>query len=187
MRRRRRPAIRRVRTLKSQQVGPAAQKMLRRGHQLMEKGDHSSAAEIFERLARGAEDRGMLRHAPNLYLQAARANLLSGNEVKGADLINSGLNIFVRAQRWPALARAGRRIMAELEQFGHQEIAQEISEWLSSNLPEPLESYPKSHQQKARLPLKCPSCGGALRPDEVEYLDSTTGECPYCGSAVRGN
>ena len=187
MRRRRRPAIRRMGAMKSQQVGPAAQKLLRRGHQLLEKGEHTRAAEIFERLARGAEDRGMLRHAPNLYLQAARANLLSGKQKEGTDLIYCGLNILAGGKRWPALARAGRRVITEIEELGHQELAGEISKWLSSNLPKPLESYPQTQPQKAQLPLKCPSCGGALRPDEVEYLDSTTGECPYCGSAIRGN
>jgi len=187
MRRRRRPAIRRMGAMKAQQVGPAAQKLLRRGHQLLENGDHSGAAQIFERLARGAEDRGMLRHAPNLYLQAARANLLSGKQKEGGDLIYCGLNIFATNKHWPALARAGSRVTIELKQLGHQELAGEISKWLSNNLPEPLESYPKTQPQKAQLPLKCPSCGGALRPDEIEYLDSTTGECPYCGSSVRGN
>jgi len=187
MRRRRRPAIRRAGVNKAQQVGAAAQQILRRAHRLMEKGDHKGAAAIFERLARGAEDRGMLRHAPNLYLQAARANLLSGNEKKGKDLLYLGLKIFAQTEHWPALARAGKRSLTDLQQQGYQEIADEISEWLTKTLPEPIDSYQQAPSNKAQLPLKCSNCGGALRPDEVEYLDATTGECPYCGSAVRGD
>jgi hypothetical protein len=165
---------------------PAAQRMLRRAHQLMEQGNHKDAAEIFERLARGAEDRGMMKHAPHLYMQAGRANLLCGNEKKGQDLLNHGMQILAKAQRWPALARSGKRIVDELKQLGHPEMADEISVWLTATLPEPLESYQQVVQPNKQLPLKCPNCGGALRPDEVEYLDASTGECPYCGSAVRG-
>jgi hypothetical protein len=35
------------------------------------------------------------------------------------------------------------------------------------------------------LPTHCPSCGAALRPDEIEWLDESTAECAYCGSPVR--
>jgi hypothetical protein len=153
----------------------------------MENGDHKRAAEIFERLARGAESRGILKHASSLYLQAGRAHLLSGQEKRGKDFLTQGLDIIAKAQRWPALARVGKRVIHDLESHGFQNIADEFSSWLATTLPEPIESYKPGQFHKVQLPLKCPSCGGALRPDEVEYLDATTGECPFCGSAVRGD
>jgi DNA-directed RNA polymerase subunit RPC12/RpoP len=153
----------------------------------MEKGEHSGAADIFERLARVTADRGMLRHAPNLYLQAARSRLMAGATKPGSDLINQGLAIFAKAKRWPALARAGQRVVIELQNFGHPEMADDILMWLESTLPEPLERYKQTRCLTVNLPLKCPYCGGALRPDDVEMLDQVTGECPYCGSAIRGN
>jgi hypothetical protein len=186
MRRRRRPALRRSRSQNSRNINPNAQKFLKRAHQLMENGNHSDASNIFERLARGAEDKGMLRHAPNLYLQAARANLLSGDIKKGADLVNHGLGIFAKTQRWPALARAGNRVVGELNNLGYPEISEEISKWLTATLPESLESYQQLQDKNVKFPLKCPYCGGTLRLDEIERIDNTTGECPYCGSAVRG-
>jgi len=37
----------------------------------------------------------------------------------------------------------------------------------------------------ARLPGKCPQCGGPLRSDEVDWIDAQSAECPYCGSVVQ--
>ena len=42
-----------------------------------------------------------------------------------------------------------------------------------------------SHQRRKDASV-CPSCGAAVRPDEVEWLDYVTAECAYCGSPVRG-
>ena len=39
--------------------------------------------------------------------------------------------------------------------------------------------------KKPILPTHCPSCGAAMKPDEVEWLDEITAECGYCGSPVR--
>ena len=166
-------------------VGDGPRRQLRRAHHLMETGQHTEAAFIFERLARGAHDRGLLRHTSNLYLQAGRANLLAGSTENGSELIQLGLSIIADGKHWPALARQGQRVIDELKQLGYVELSDKIATWLLNTLPEPLDHY-QQIRQPHRLPLKCPYCGGALRPDEVEMLDHNTGECPYCGSAIRG-
>jgi hypothetical protein len=153
---------------------------------MMEKGEHTQALAIFERLARAVHDRGMIRPAANLYLQAGRASLLAGETGRGESFLMEGLGIFSTEKRWPALARTGKRLIDETNQHGHSEIAEKIKLWLDKTLPKPLESYAQPKQPIKQLPLKCPSCGGALRPNEVEMLDEVTGECPYCGSGVRG-
>ena len=186
MRRRRLPR-RPIRPAIPGQIAQGPRRQLWRAHQLLESGHHDEAANIFEHLARAAHDRGLIRHTPNLYLQAARANILAGRLEKGKALIFEGLEIFNQTQRWSALARSGQRIVDELHQLGYGDIATEVEQWLAKTLPESLESYIQTSQKSAApLPLKCPSCGGALRPGEVEMLDQFTGECPYCGSAVRG-
>jgi hypothetical protein len=85
------------------------------------------------------------------------------------------------------LHRAGNLTIAELHQFGHDQLADEIGAWLAETLPElPQQSdHPVKRAHLATLPLKCPFCGGVLRPDQIEWFDDVTGECPYCGSAVR--
>jgi hypothetical protein len=186
---RRRPRRRPVRPIGGRhQIGDGPRRQLQLAHRLMENGSHDRASVIFENLARGAHDRGMVRHAPNLYLQAARANILGGSVESGKKLIYQALGILKNTQRWPALARMGQRVVDELQQLGHEDAAIEVSDWVKQTLPDSIESYAQpSKNRSPSLPLKCPFCGGVLRPGEVEMLDQITGECPYCGSAVRGD
>ena len=37
------------------------------------------------------------------------------------------------------------------------------------------------------LPSTCPQCGGALRSDEVKWLDAGNATCPWCGSTVKAD
>ncbi len=189
MRRRRRPGVpmRRRRPMGPPPEHNRARRALQRAHRSMENGNYANAAEIFERLARAAHDRGILRQAPRLYLQAGRANVLAGNTEKGSDLLRQGLNIFADSQRWGHLHKTGERVVEELEQWGHPEIAKEFEQWIKDTLPEMPEAYQPSEKAVSRpqLPIHCPSCGGPIRADEVEWLDTSNAECPYCGSGVR--
>ncbi len=187
MRRRRRSPMRRRRPMGPPPEHNRAHRALQRAHRSMENADYANAADIFERLARGAHDRGILRQAPRLYLQAGRAHMLAGNKDQGSDLLRQGLNIFAEAQRWAQLHQAGSRVVSELDQWGHDELAREFDEWLQGILPEKPETYQRTGVKKSRpqLPIHCPSCGGPIRGDDVEWLDANTAECPYCGSGVR--
>ena len=187
MRRGKRPIHRRMRPTGQRSMNSKPQMLLRRAHHMMENGEHSGAAKIFEHLAQGAHDRGRLKIAPNLYLQAARAQLLSGDKEQGKKNISEGLNIIAVHQRWSALAHSSQRILNELDQLGHPELAEYVSTWLAETLPEPLESYTLPQKEPVNFPLKCLFCGGAIKPNEIEMLDRVTGECPYCGSAIKGD
>ena len=185
MRRRKGPFRRPTGQGQPSQLGARARVLLRRAHHMMENGQHAKAAHIFQQLAEGARDLGSLKIAPNLYLQAARANLLSDNLEVALVCIFDGLGIIAKAQKWPVLARIGRGTVSEVNNLGFPEISNQVAVWLKEKLPEPMDSYPERRRPPKSLPLKCPNCGGALRPGEVEILDARTGECPYCGSAVR--
>jgi hypothetical protein len=45
--------------------------------------------------------------------------------------------------------------------------------------------FPPGGVRHSLLPTKCPSCGGPILSDEVEWADPATAVCPYCGSGVR--
>jgi hypothetical protein len=169
------------------QIGSRAKMLLKRAHNMMENGDHEQAAQIFERLAEGARDLGRLKIASNLFLQAGRANILSGKSSQGSEFIFTGLNIIAESQKWGGLANIGQRTIDELISLNQIEISKEVSKWLEITLPEPIENYKQRTSTTKPMPLKCPFCGGALRPGEVEMLDNITGECPYCGSAIRAD
>lgn len=186
MRRPRRPLRRRFSPFRPPIVVSAHQRLLQRAHHMMETGRHADAAVIFENLAREAHDRGKLQHVPQLYLQAFRANLLARNIEAGQKLLYEGLGLLAKNQNWPRLQRTGARVIDELNQFGFPEMATEVEVWLQKTLPistEPGEE--RKPIERGILPLKCPSCGGAIRPDDIEMLDEITGECAYCGSAIR--
>ncbi len=188
-RRRRFPLPRGPRPRLPRGARPRAHRALQRAHRLMESGDYANASDIFEMLAQGARDRGLLRQAPRLYLQAGKASLLGGQRARGVELLRAGLTLLAESQRWAQLHQASTRVIDELEQWGETELAEEFRQWLHTQLPEDEAAYQQRAAQAPRrppLPLHCPSCGGPVRPDEVEWLDATTAECPYCGSGIRG-
>ena len=149
------------------------------------KGEYGRAAELFERIAQTADARGGPR-APLFHLQAGRARILAGQTSLGMPSLKRGLELLAGHSRFPRLHRAGRRVIAELSEQGLQNEAAEIETWLKSVLPSTtsLDSSEKPSKRPA-LPTHCPSCGAAVRPDEVEWLDEVTAECAYCGSPVR--
>jgi hypothetical protein len=173
------------RMLRQERRGRRASQELVQANQMMESGDYLGAAEQFEAIARMAEARGG-RHGPQFYLQAGRARLLAGQNEAGLAQLKHGLSLLVSRAEWLRLHRAGQRIVGELTQRGLTKEATEVSDFLNSNLPGNF-SAPNavSPARKPVLPTHCPSCGAALRPDEVEWLDESTAECAYCGSPVR--
>ncbi|OIO89060.1 MAG: hypothetical protein AUK02_02905 [Anaerolineae bacterium CG2_30_58_95] len=156
----------------------------------MATGDYNGAAVAFEGLARGAEGRGGPR-APHLYLQAGRARLLIGQIAAGMGHIRHGLALLAARQQWPVLHRTGQLTVAFLTERGLTQKAQEISDYLKATLPPlPVSDFGSQtapgEKPRPVLPTTCPGCGGPIRADEVEWVDEVTAECPYCGSAVRG-
>ena len=191
---RRRPLRRRILRRPLAPVGPppgGPRQALLHANQLMENGDYKEAAEIFERLADGAEKREMFRRAPYLFLQAARARLWASQVQRADELLYRGLNILVRTGQWNTLYRLGNTAINEYKRLEQQEAADKLQAWLDEALgdhPEatqPASTRPEKAIKRATLPGKCPYCGASIRPDEVEWLDQQTAECVYCGSSVK--
>ena len=154
-------------------------------NQALESGKYQEAAERFEAIARAAESRGGPR-PPQFYLQAGRAHILAGNNEAGLVHLKRGLSLFADQGEWLHLRRAGRRVLAELNERRMADATGEITTWLSNAMPADAQRLSEtSPARKPILPTHCPSCGAAIRPDEVEWLDDLTAECAYCGSPVR--
>ena len=159
--------------------------ILQEANLAFDKGEYGRAAQLFERIAEGADARGGPR-APLFLLQAGRARLLAGQFALGMPSLKRALEILAERKQYQRLQNAGLRLVAELNDRGLKSEAVDIEILLKMNLPSIL--APEANEtltQKPVLPTHCPSCGAALRPDEVEWLDDLTAECGYCGSSVR--
>jgi len=170
--------------------GDDPQQALRKAHHLMENGNFQEAAKLFERLAKGAQDRGILKHAPFLYFKAARCRLETSQTRRAVGLLSLGLKLLADTQRWQALHWAGDRAVAELRHHGQSQTAEEVQEWLDKTLKDHPESAQEAPTPQTRggeipkLPAKCPFCGATIRADQVEWINEVSAECIYCGSSV---
>jgi hypothetical protein len=154
----------------------------------MEAGEYESAAEIYERLAGGAEQRGMVRRAPHLYIQAARARLRSGRVDRAEGLLYYGLKLLLESEQWGALHRVGHAAIEEYIHLEDQVSADKLHSWLDEvlvDIPDSAYHSGALEERRPTLPEKCPFCGASIRPNEIEWLDKITAECLYCGSSVQ--
>jgi len=172
---------------KRKAFAPNIPPVLQEANLAFDKGEYGRAAQLFERIAEGADARGGPR-APLFHFQAGRARILAGQTSLGMPSLKRGLEILAQSKQFPRLHNAGTRIIAELNEHGLNNEAAEIEAWLESVLPSMPEFDTKETSlKKPVLPTHCPQCGAAMRPDEVEWLDDLTAECGYCGSPVREN
>ncbi|RJP50154.1 MAG: hypothetical protein C4583_11010 [Anaerolineaceae bacterium] len=164
---------------------------LRRANQLMAAGNYIAAAEAFEQVGRAWETRGVKRSA-SMFLQAGRARILAGQKDVGIAHLKHGLESVASTGRVVWLAKAGNRVVAELNQKGMTTEAQEIANWLQATIP-PTQDVVRgisagmnaTPAKKVILPTHCPSCGGSIIADDVEWLDEITAECNWCGNPIR--
>jgi hypothetical protein len=164
---------------------PNVPPMLQRANQLMAAGDYAGAATAYTDLAERAENR-FPKRAPFLFMAAGRAAILSGQTKVGVAHLRHGLTIFGSQGRFPRMRAFGQRSIEELKARGLNAEADEITSLLKSILPKGFPAENSAPAKRPVLPTHCPSCGAAVRPDEVEWLDDLTAECDYCGSPVRG-
>jgi hypothetical protein len=159
--------------------------ILREANLAFDKGEFGRAAELFEKIAEGADARGGPR-APLFYFQAGRARMLAGQAALGIPSFKRGFSLLAKRKQFPRLQNAGLRLVLELSERGLKNEAREIQDWLNNLMParSTLETLPPL-TKATNLPTHCPQCGAALRPDEVEWMDEVTAECGYCGSPVR--
>lgn len=156
---------------------------LHAAHRMMERGRHREAAELFYGLAQAGARRRHPR-APVMFLQSGRALILAGDHQEGVGRLREGLMLMARMRQWAQLARLGPRAVEELRELGLSEQAHELESWLYATVP-PRAGPSLSAPSAPRLPAKCPSCGGPVRPDQVEWISASSALCDYCGSVLE--
>lgn len=174
---------RQIRKTLAQNVAP----VLQEANFAFDKGEYGRAGELFEKIAQTADARGGPR-APLFHLQAGRARILAGQIELGMPSLRRGLEILAQQRQLNRLHQAGHRVISDLRENNLEIESAEIESWIKALAPA-LPSFTEPHQVPAdspELPTHCPSCGAAVRPDEVDWLDEKTAECAYCGSPLRG-
>ena len=163
--------------------------LLRRARQRTEQADPVEAAAILEEKAQAAEEQGMLNKAGDLYLEAARCYLQLDDIDRADDHGLKALQLFIQAKRLGKVRRLVPRMMAVLHRKGYHDEAEKLRREVDALLGAPPgeRAIPWGGRavQRGSLPAKCPSCGGPVRSDEVNWIDPYSAECPYCGGIVK--
>jgi len=169
---------RHIRKSLAQDVPP----ILQEANFAFDKGEYGRAGELFEQIAQTAIARGGPR-ASLFYIQAGRARVLAGQTALGMPSLKRALELLAQQRRPLRLQRIVQRVISELKERGLEREAAEVESWL--NNASPFAPATDAPTKRPVLPTHCPSCGAAIRSDEVEWLDDTTAECAYCGSPLR--
>jgi len=169
---------RHIRKTLAQEVPP----ILQEANFAFDKGEYGRAGELFERIAESASARNGPR-APIYYLKAGQARMLAGQTALGMPSLKRGLELLAQREQFQRLQKLGVRVISELKDRGLKNEASQMEAWLKTVLP--AAAAFDAPGKKPVLPTKCRSCGAAIRPDEVEWLDEVTAECAYCGSPIR--
>ena len=159
---------------------------LKLAHKLMESEDFSRAGVVFEELGLAALRRGIPR-ASQLFLQAGKAHIKAGNSPKGTELLLKGIRVMVKIGQIKRLPFVGKRILDGLRELGMDKeyliLESEINQLLSSM--DLSLAHEEDTPSPAKLPPKCPYCGGTVHPNEVEWINEYSVMCDFCGSVVE--
>ena len=161
-----------------------APSVLQHANQMMMDGEYMGAADVFKDLAQSAEN-PFPHRAPILYMEAGHAAILGGDIKAGVASLRRGLTLLASQGRLHRMQVLGQRAVEELTARGLNAEAGEITSLLGANLPKEPPTQPVPVKRPV-LPTHCPSCGGGVRSDEIEWIDEVTAECDYCGSPLRG-
>jgi hypothetical protein len=149
----------------------------------MASGQYKAATDAFNELGQQAEE-SFPHRAPSLFLEAGRAAILSGQTKLAVAHIRRGLTLFASQGRLHRMKTFGQRAIDEFKERNLTTEADEIENLLRGNLPKEIPTQPPT-PKRPTLPTHCPSCGAAVRANEVEWMDEVTAECDYCGSPIR--
>ena len=131
----------------------------------------------------------MLDKAGDLHMEAARCYLQLDDIDRADDHGLKALQFLIQAGRPLKIRRLVPRMMAVLHRKGYhaeaEKLRQEVAALLGALPGERAVPQGERAVQRGSLPAKCPSCGGPLRSDEVNWIDSYSAECAYCGGIVR--
>jgi len=172
---------------------PKVRRALARANRLMAEGQFAEAANIFGQLADKAEELERPIRAADLMIQAARAHLAADDAEAAVRRAKQALLFFVRSRRVGRVPHLLAHTTEALRNKGYHAEADGLEHAVEEGLGQmglSLEGVTQrvtaeEPKQRGTLPAQCAGCGAPLVPDEVEWHDAHTAECPYCGTMVK--
>ncbi len=166
-----------------------SQRMLVRAQRYVEQEKYLQAAEIYDRLARGAYTRARIRPGIHMDLEAARCYL------QGADLDAARARVLRAGHRGKASGlfypRRGQALLEQiaqrLEATGRTADAAQLRTEAAEILGDAWAEREVNSDQRSlerTLPGSCPACSAPLHPDSLTWVAEDRVTCPYCGSVV---
>lgn len=172
---------------------------LDKAQRLFEKGQYDEAAQIFQRLAAGAVQRGMLERGADLFARAAQCHLEAGHVEPAVALGKQSLRLLGRAGQMSKVQARWPKMVEVLEQKGHHDEAAALREKVEAFLsgrplagspPGPMSRRPGRFapagrlRRRPQLPASCPHCGAPVNLNEVTWAGSDRAECAYCSGII---
>jgi len=158
----------------------------------MADGQFDAAAESFARLSDEVKGQGLPGRAANLALQAARAYLAANRPDAAVKWATTAVGLLVRGGRPGRVGAVLPRITSALRNKGYdaeatrvEQGAKQLLDEMGLSLDEMGPRGPQRAETRGTLPAQCTGCGAPLVPDDVEWHDNQTAECPYCGSILK--
>lgn len=180
------------RPLPGKPLAAKLREILMRANRLMAEGQFAEAAAIYERLYQEGMERGFVGRAADLALQAARARLAAGDIQVALGHAKEALRLLARSDRIGRIPRVLSKMTARLREMGYaaqaDELEQEAERIMGEaglSLAEAEQQAPQMPERHGTLPAKCDGCAAPVFPDEVEWHDAQTAECPYCGTILK--
>ena len=167
------------------QANPALAQAVMRANQLMANGKPGEAAQIFERLAQEAEQRGLQKPAANAHAQAAHAYAMAKNEKAAMTQARAALTKFIEL----GMAQRAPQFFANITQQMRDNGMASSADALQKEFGDQVKSFSAQASigsaQRGHLPAKCPHCAAPARSDEVDWIDAKSAECIYCGGVIQ--
>lgn len=112
-------------------------RLILKARQLLHEGRFAEAAAAFDRLAQGAEERGMVARAGQLNLEAARCYLRLDDLDSAYERARKGLRLFREAGRPGRVRELAPRILRALQDKGRHREAEELKKELEALIGPP--------------------------------------------------
>ncbi|MBI5034210.1 MAG: hypothetical protein HZB51_27125 [Chloroflexi bacterium] len=166
-------------------ANPIVLQAVARANQLIANGKPEQAAQIFERLAQEAEQRGLVKPAANAHAQAAHAYTAAKNEQAALTHSRTALNQFLQLNLLERTPQFFVNITKRMRDNGWAAAADTLQKEFGDKVKALGGQGNIASTQRSRLPSKCPHCAAPARSDEVDWIDATSAECIYCGGVIQ--